>query len=45
MIGSLMTASQQAAKLGVTDHQAETTEAKEEIGNIEHVLCSAPIDE
>jgi hypothetical protein len=40
-----MAASQPAAKLGVTDHQAEATKAEKEIGNIEHVLCSAQIDE
>jgi hypothetical protein len=42
--GSLMAASQPAAKFGVTDHHAETAEAKEEIDNVEHALCSAPID-
>lgn len=45
MTGSLMVASQPAAKLGVADHQAEATKAEEEIGNIEHALCSAQIDE
>jgi hypothetical protein len=45
MTGSLMAASQPAAKLGVTEHQPETTKAEEEIGNIEHGLCSAQIDE
>lgn len=44
MTGSLMIASQPAAKLGVADHQAEAAEAEEEIDNIEHALCSAPID-
>jgi hypothetical protein len=44
MTGSLMAASQQAAKLGVTDHQAETAKTEEEINNVEHVNCSAPID-
>jgi hypothetical protein len=39
-----MAASQPAAKLGVPDHQAEATDAKEEIDNVEHALCSAPID-
>ena len=43
MTGSLMVASQPAAKLGVADHQAEATKAEEEIGNIEHALCSAQI--
>jgi hypothetical protein len=45
MIGSLMAASQPAAKFGVADHQAEATKAQEEIGDIEHALYSAQIDE
>jgi hypothetical protein len=43
MTGSLMAASQPAAKLDVTDHQAETTQAKEEIADVEHALCSTQI--
>lgn len=35
-MGSLMAASQPAAKLGVSDHQTEAAETEEEIDNIEH---------
>jgi hypothetical protein len=38
-----MAASQPAAKFGVTDHHAETADAKEEIDNVKHALCSAPL--
>ncbi len=36
MTGSLMAASQPAAKLGVADHQAEAAETEKEKDNIEH---------
>lgn len=44
MTGSLMVASQPVAKVGVTDHQAETAEAEEKIDKVEHGRCSAAID-
>jgi hypothetical protein len=44
MTGSLMAASQPAAKLGVPGHQAEAADAKEEIDNVEHVLRSVRLD-
>lgn len=39
-----MAASQAAAELGVTDQQAETAKAEEEINDIKHALCSVRFD-